>query len=138
MNKKILMTVGLIGILIPFNTKALTGSVNLSCTTTTLKPGESTNCTIKGNINEEVSAVSIKLGVGDNLTLSNVKTDSSWQGDGEGGNIELYTDSNKKGEFPIATFTVKSDSLKEGANTNITLSNVNLSDKDFTETTYKL
>jgi len=138
MNKKILMTVGLIGILIPFNTKALTGSVNLSCTTTTLKPGESTNCTIKGNINEEVSAVSIKLGVGDSLTLSNVKTDASWQGDGEGGNIELYTDSNKKGEFPIATFTVKADSLKEGANTNITLSNVNLSDKDFTETTFNV
>ena len=124
MNKKIIMTLGLVGVLIPLNTKALTGNVNLSCEATTLKPGESTNCTIKGNINEEVSAVSIKLGVGDNLTLSNIKTDSSWQGDGEGGNIELYTDTNKTGNFPIATFTVKADSIKEGANTNITLSNI--------------
>lgn len=136
MKKKTILLLGLMGVVLPLNAKALTGSVNLSCDKTTLKPSEVTTCKITGNINEEVSAVSMKVKLGDNLTISNIKTDSSWQGDGEDGNIELYTDTNKKGNFNIATFKVTASSITIGADTTVSLDDVALSDASFAETKF--
>lgn len=136
MKKKTILLLGLIGVVLPLNAKALTGSVNLSCDKTTLKPSEVTTCKITGNINEEVSAVSMKVKVGDNLTLSNITTDSIWQGDGLDGDIELYTDTNKKGNFNIATFKVTASSITTGADTTVSLDEVALSDESFTETKF--
>ena len=131
-----ILTISLLAL--PMSANTLTGSVDIQCAKTELKVDESTTCTIKGNTTDEVSAVSMKLGVGSNLTLTSVTTDSIWQGDGEGGNIELYTDSNKSGNFNIATFTIKADSVSSSVTTNVSLSNVNLSDKNFEETSIKV
>lgn len=136
--KKKLIIIGLMAMLLPLNAKALTGNVSMSCNSTTLNPGGTTDCTIIGNITEEVSAVSMDLKLGSNLTLEKITPSSAWQGDGEGGDIDLYTDTNKKGKFEIATFTIKAASIKEGATTNLSLSNVTLSDKNFEETTFKV
>ena len=49
----------------------------MSFNNTKLKPGESTNCTIKGNFTDGVNGVDLKVEVGDNLTISNLKIDDS-------------------------------------------------------------
>lgn len=138
MKKKLFMLVALSCLLLPFNTNALTGTISLNCTKTTLQPGEETKCTIKGNTTDEVSAVSMKLAVGSNLTLTNITTDTIWQGDGNGGSIELYTDSNKSGNFNVATFTIKAGAVSSDVTTNVSLSSINLSDKNFIETSIKI
>ena len=58
--------------------------------------------------------------------------DSSWQGDGEEGNIELYTDNNKSGNFNIGTITVKAGDTS-GVSTSVGLKEVKLSDASFNE-----
>lgn len=136
MKKKILLIIGALLILIPLNTEALTGNVSVSCNNTKLTANATTTCTIRGNINEEVTTVHAKIELGSNLSLVGVTPDSSWEGDGEGGVLDLYTDVNKKGTFNIATFQVKAGNVTTGANTNITLSEVTLSDAEFNETTF--
>lgn len=133
--KKKMFLLGVIGLLMPFSADALSGNVSLSCDKTKLNVGESTTCSIKGNITEEVSAVSAKIELGENLTLVSVTTDSSWQGDGEDGNIELYTDNNKTGEFNIGTFIVKAGTTT-GVSSSISLKDVALSDASFNEQSF--
>ena len=77
-----------------------------------------------------MSSVSAKLKSSGNIKISNIVTNSIWQGDGEGGNIDLYTDSNKTGTFNIATFNVTATS--EGTGT-ISVSNITFSDANFEE-----
>ncbi len=129
MKKKILFTILLFGALFPFQVDALSGNINVSCDKTTLSPQESTTCHVTGTANEEVSTVSAKVKVGDQLTLVSVKTDSIWQGDGDGGQIELYTDTNKSGTFAIATFTIKAKST--AGDTNVMIDSVYFSDAAF-------
>lgn len=135
--KKNIFLIGVIcSILIPINVSALTGSVSLSCDKTKLKPNEETTCSVKANTNDEVSAVGARIVLGSNLTLTSVTTDSSWEGNGDDGNIQLYVDNNKKGNFNIATFKVKAGSVNTGADTSVSLSDVKLSDASFAETDF--
>lgn len=131
--KKVLYSLGIIGLLTPFSIKALTGDVTVSCAKNKLSKGETTTCTVKGNITEGVSAVSAKVDLGENLTFISFTPDSSWQGDGEEGNIELYTDNNKSGIFNIGTITVKAGNTS-GVSTSVGLKEVKLSDASFSET----
>lgn len=130
--KKVLYSLGIIGLLTPFSIKALTGDVTVSCAKDKLLKGETTTCTVKGNITEGVSAVSAKVDLGENLTFVSFTPDSSWQGDGEEGNIELYTDNNKSGNFNIGTITVKAGDTS-GVSTRVGLKEVKLSDASFVE-----
>ena len=103
------------------------GTINLSCDNTTIFNTDSINCTITGTVasTSEVSSLSAQINLSDNLELSNVTVDSSvWQGDGEEGDIKLYTDSNKSGTFNIVTFTVKPKGIIYNAETKISLSDV--------------
>lgn len=135
--KKNVFLIGVIcSILIPINVSALTGNVSLSCDKTKLKPNEETTCSVKANTNEDVSAVGARITLGSNLTLTSVTTDSSWEGNGDDGNIQLYIDNNKKGNFNIATFKVKAGSVNTGADTSVSLSDVKLSDASFAETDF--
>lgn len=135
--KKNVFLIGVIcSILIPINVSALTGNVSLSCDKTKLKPNEETTCSVKANTNEDVSAVGARITLGSNLTLTSVTTDSSWEGNGDDGNIQLYIDNNKKGNFNIATFKVKAGSVNTGADTIVSLSDVKLSDASFAETDF--
>ena len=131
--KKVLYTLGLIGLLSPLSIKALTGDVTVTCEKNKLSKGETTTCAIKGNTTEGVSAVSAKVNLGENLTFVSFTPDSSWQGDGEEGNIALYTDNNKNGNFNIGTITVKAGNTT-GVTTSVGLKDVKLSDASFTET----
>lgn len=139
MKKKIIIFIALIGVLLPVNAKALTGSINLSCDKIKLNPNEETTCYVKGNINEEVSGIDATLVLGDNLTLSSITKDSIWDSGDVGtdsNKIVLVTSNNPKGNFNVVTFKVKAGS-KSNIDTKISLSGVKLSNTtDFTETDF--
>lgn len=78
------------------------------------KKGDKAICTLKGNVSDyEVSAVSALIEVNNNSKLLKVNVDSSWEGDGEDGVLEVYTDTNKVDIFNIATFEVSLENNME-------------------------
>ena len=131
MKKKILIIIGLMAILIPLKGFALSGSINLSCNSNSITINSSTNCTLSGYSNEGVSALSAKLSASGNISISNISTSAIWQGNSDGGNIDLYTDNNKSGNFSIVTFTIKASSVEGTGSINI--NNINFSDSAFME-----
>ncbi len=67
-------------------------------------------CKISGKEKQyQVSNISMYITLPKDIKLKEVKVDSSWEGSGEDGRLELYTDTNKKDKFPIATFTIEAD-----------------------------
>ncbi len=128
MKKKIVFLSILIGGILPFKVKALTGNMAIICDKTTLEVGESTNCKVVGTSDEEVSALSFLLNSNDMITIRDVVTSSDWQGDGKDKNVALYTDENKKGTFNIATFKVTAS--KSGV-ANIYTEKLLFANKDF-------
>ena len=132
MKKLVLFFTGIISVIIPVSIHALSGSTSISCSKTTIAPDETVSCTIKGTSSEEVSAVSAKLTSSGNIRISNIKSSSGWLGDGDDGNIDFYTDSNKIGTFSIATFSVTGVSDGSGV---INLANTNFTDAEFNDNT---
>ena len=134
MKKILILIITIVGILLPLNAKALSGNVTVSCAPTKLNPGEIANCSIKANVQGgEVSSLHAKINTGTNLTLGQVTVSSIWAGDGDGGIIDLYTDTNKTSAFDIATFTVTAKTGVYGATSTVSLSEVALYDKAFNE-----
>ena len=82
--------------------------LNIKCDSNTIKVGDSVTCTLKGNVSDyEVSAFESKIDITESdLKLEKVEVDSIWEGDGEEGNVVLYTDKNKSDKFNLLTFTV--------------------------------
>ena len=130
MRKKIILMGVILSILLPINVKALSGSINISCNDSNVIVGNSTNCSITGNSDSEVSALAMTLSSGGSISISNIVTSSVWQGNGSDGDIQLYTDSNKTGNFSIATFTVTGNSVGSGT---ITASGVMFTGADFND-----
>lgn len=91
------------------NVNALTSNVKLTCDNYQLKSEQSTTCEIIGNTQEGgVTSLSANILLTGNLELVDVKTESTWQGNGNNGNIQLYSNKGTKaGDFKIATFVVK-------------------------------
>lgn len=130
MRKRIILIGVILSVLLPINVKALSGSINISCNDSNVIVGNSTNCSITGNSDSEVSALAMTLSSGGSISISNIVTSSVWQGNGSDGNIQLYTDSNKTGNFSIATFTVTGNSVGSGT---ITASGVMFTGADFND-----
>ena len=85
-------------VMIPINAKALTGSVSITCDNESYSMNETATCKVTGQSDEEVYSILGMINEGSNLPDLNVKftADSSWQGNGDEGNIQLYTDNGKK------------------------------------------
>ena len=115
----------LILVLVPVTVNGLTGSVSISCNKTALTIGEETSCKITGKSDGLVSSVSADLNKEGDITITNIVTSSTWQGNGDGGNIKLYGD-NHSGSFDIATFKVKAN-----GDGKISLNNIVFSDDKF-------
>lgn len=135
MKKRIIFVLGImsLGLLNPSAVSATTSSVLISCNSTTLKANEDTVCTITGKSDYEVSGLSLKLGADAAVSITDIKADSSWQGDGDGGQFALYTDSNKKGEFAIGTFTIKVGNVTTDQKVTISTNDITFSNADFDE-----
>lgn len=128
MKKKLSYLLFALIVVMPINIKALTGSVSISCDKESYNVEDTVTCDVKGSSDEEV--YSISANVSSNNTTIDFKTDSSWQGNGEEGNIQLYTDEGKKGTFNIGKLTIK---LKDKTNDELT-ANVLIKDIKFGDT----
>lgn len=123
-NKLILFVVLL---LIPFYVNA--DSISIVCDNDVVK-GNSLRCTIKGDSDEIVTAVSAKVRTGSNISFSSFTPDESWQGDGEEGKIDLYTAQDITGNFVIGTLNLNVKSIESGGNSTITVDSVFYYDED--------
>lgn len=119
-----------LSLLVPFQVKALGTSISLSCDKTTLKALESTTCTISGTSSGEVSTMHLEVDVDSSLELGTITASSIWQKDIFNGEIDLYTDTNKTGNFDIASFVVKAKDMT-GVTPSVRVSNVFYSDENF-------
>lgn len=119
-------------IIIPINVRALSGNISLSCNPTNLLSNSTVNCTLSGTVNEgSIDSVVAKVVLSSNLEFVSFTNNSIWQGDGNDGSIDLFTDVNKSGNFAIGTFQVKTKSgITTGANENITINSVVFSNSD--------
>ena len=100
--------------ILPFYVSAeSTGSVNISCSPSTIKSGETTSCTITGKTNNDVSSISMGIKLSENLEAVEFKPNSTWLGDDiSNGKIDIYTNSGDpvKSEFTIGTLKIKAKS----------------------------
>lgn len=100
--------------ILPFYVSAeSTGSVNISCSPSTIKSGETTSCTITGKTDNDVSSISMGIKLSENLETVEFKPNSTWLGDDiSNGKIDIYTNSGDpvKSEFTIGTLKIKAKS----------------------------
>jgi len=123
--------------LLPLNVKAANGTVELNCEKNTISSSESTKCSIIGNFDYQISAFHGVIAVGDKLVLSDIKVDSSWEGDGDKGIIDLYTDKNKTGKVNFVTFVLKPKNTDVSGDISLLVKEMFVGDKNFEEVTLK-
>ena len=114
MKKRIYVIITFIMMILPFYVSAeSTGSVNISCSPSTIKAGETTSCTITGKTGSDVSSISMEIKLSENLETVEFKPNSTWLGDDiSNGKIDIYTNSGDpvKSEFTIGTLKIKAKS----------------------------
>ena len=113
----------------PIKVSALSGTVKVTCNTTSITLNDTTICHITATTDDEVSSLHSKINVSDGLELSSVTVDEIWEGDNDQ-ILDLYTADNKKDTFAVASFIIKA--TKIGSQT-ITLTETTLGDKSFKE-----
>lgn len=64
-------------------------------------------CTLSGYSDSNVSSLSTKLNLSNNLEFVSFTTNSIWQGGMNNGKIDVYTDNNKINQFTIGTVNIK-------------------------------
>lgn len=100
--------------ILPFYVSAeSTGSVNIFCSPSTIKSGETTSCTITGKTDNDVSSISMGIKLSENLEAVEFKPNNTWLGDDiSNGKIDIYTNSGDpvKSEFTIGTLKIKAKS----------------------------
>ena len=110
--------------------------VVLECDSIEVIPSGTISCQIKGkDFITPVSSFSADIVLDNNLSLLDVEVNSIWEGSGENGIIDLYTDENKTGDFEIATFTIKISDNNIGFDSVILLKDIVYSDNNFDEYT---
>lgn len=128
--KKKLVLIGILTIiLIPKNIYALSGNIIITCDKTTLNKNEMTICNISGeNFKEEVSSIHAKINIDDNVSLVSINKDSTWEGAVSNGIIDVYTDTNKTGNFNITSIKIEAKNDKPSK---IVLNEILLGDSKF-------
>lgn len=105
-------------LIIPFSVMADT--VKLSCPDE-ITSGQEFTCSIEGNTDKVVTAVSMKARFGSNLKMISFVPDSKLLGDGAGGDIQLYTEEDIVNNFKIGTLKLRNDS---GSNNSVIIDNI--------------
>ena len=67
----------------------------------------SITCNLTGTSDKPISSLSAKISTKEDIEFISFTTNSIWEGNGDNGTIELYTDKNKTSPFEIGTITLK-------------------------------
>lgn len=131
--KKLVTFIIALLISLPFSAHALSGNVNMNCDKVKLGSGESANCTISMSvISGELTSFTGDVSSSSNLTISDFKLSSGWEGNGDNGKYVLYTDAGKTGNVGIGSFKVTAKgSFNE--NGTVLLGGISLGDETFNE-----
>ena len=125
MRNKIFMLMLLL-LLFPVNVYAA-GSMSISCSPKELKPGETVECSIKGNADVSISAIVTTISVSKNVTLVKFIPAANWSGDDiSNGKIDVYTDNEDfVNDFNIGTLKIKINDDHDNGDETIALNNFN-------------
>lgn len=128
MKKKLLIIIALLTIIVlPYQVKAATGNLNISCSPDKVNSNETTKCTISGSIDTEITAISLDINPSSNLQLVSFTPSNTWSGDDiDNGKIDVYTNSGDtiKNNFTLGTIDVKVKDNIVNSNEKISLSNI--------------
>ena len=128
--KRIYKFLILIIILMPFNVYAASGSVSIVCSPNELKPGDITDCTIKGNIDADITSLSIGITKSDKISIQSFTQSSKWacvgSCDVSNNSIDMFSANADPitGSFDIGSLTLKISSDASNGNETIELNNI--------------
>ncbi len=92
--------------IIPLNNVFASSNLYVECPSSS-EVGTIVDCGLFISSDIEISAVRTKLSVSNNLEFIEFKTDSSWQGNGDNGDIALYTYPNQIGQIKLGIISIK-------------------------------
>ena len=92
--------------IIPLNNVFASSNLYVECPSSS-GVGTIVDCGLFISSDIEISAVRTKLSVSNNLEFIEFKTDSSWQGNGDNGDIALYTYPNQIGQIKLGIISIK-------------------------------
>ena len=107
---------------IPFTVKAATGSLQVTCSPTTVSPGGTVSCTIKGTTDDSVGSLKFDVSVSNGLSIVSFTKSSEWNGGLEGSRVSVYNSDQVSNTFNIGTLSVKVADGASVGSANITFS----------------
>lgn len=112
-------------IFMPINVYAVSGNLNISCDPIQVKPGESTECLIKGNITDtDINRLEISLSKSENVIIEGFTPENGWIGsDISNGKIVINREEGVTGTFNIGKLNVKINSNTTSNKESIYLNN---------------
>ena len=118
--------------IIPFYVSAEeAGNLKISCGSSTIKAGETINCTITGKANKEITNLHANINLSENLKMVSFDLNSIWfkmdnTTENVDGNIDVVTDSGDpiSSDFTIGTLKVKAKDGVTAKNETISLTSI--------------
>lgn len=130
------MLIILIMFIIPIKIYALEANPIIECDKEEILVNEIVTCNIKVNVTDKfMTSFSGLVNVSNNLELLEINKGGEndyWQGNGDNGDFELYTDTPKNGEVPIGTVKIRAKN-KVKSTESIKIINISLGDENFNE-----
>ena len=107
--KKVLKLFVMAILFLPFYVSAINQEVNLVCNDAVLEPGGTTTCYLSANVSDGyISGFGGNITLGDNLSFVSFTRGSSFvEGNGDEGDIQIYTYDSLTGNIDIGSFVVK-------------------------------
>ena len=125
MQKKILIIISLLVVLIPINVKAATGNIKITCDKEKIKAGDSTTCIISGITDSEIIGISATLNLTDNLTFTSFTKNNSWsEGSIENNKLDIYSENYLNNNFDIGTMVITAKDNISNTNEKMTLKDI--------------
>lgn len=125
MQKKILIIILLLVVLIPINVKAATGNIKITCDKEKIKAGDSTTCIISGTTDSEIIGISATLNLTDNLAFTSFTKNNSWsEGSIENNKLDIYSENYLNNNFDIGTMIITAKDNISNTNEKITLKDI--------------
>ena len=109
---------------IPVSVRAATGSLQITCTPTTVNPGSNISCAIKGTSDENIGSLKMNVELPNSLSLVGFTKNAAWEGSISDGRISLYNEVAVTGTFDIGTLNLKANDDASVGQATVTLSTV--------------